>query len=101
MRQVLVGAARRRSAQKRGGGQAFVTFDDGFADSAQSSDEILALDAALRDLAEMHPRQSQLVECRFFGGFGVSEAAEALQVSESTMERDWRAARAWLAIRLG
>jgi RNA polymerase sigma factor (TIGR02999 family) len=101
MRQVLVEAARRRSALKRGGGQAMVTFDDGIAHRVQSSEEILALDAALEDLAEMHPRQSQLVECRFFGGLDVSETARILQVSESTMERDWRAARAWLAVRLG
>jgi len=100
MRQVLVEAARRRLAQKRGGGQALVTFDDAHPDNAQSSEEVLALDEALDDLAAMHPRQAQVVECRFFGGLEVSEAAELLQVSESTVERDWRVARAWLATRL-
>ena len=100
MRQVLVEAARHRSARKRGAGQALVTFDEGVAVGVQSSDEILALDGALEDLAELHPRQAQMVECRFFGGLGVSETAQLLQVSESTIERDWRAARAWLAVRL-
>ena len=77
-----------------------VTLDDGISAKTQSSEEILALDAALEDLKEMHPRQAQLVEVRFFGGFNVAEAAELLQVSESTVERDWRAARAWLAAEL-
>jgi len=97
MRQVLVEAARRRSALKRGGGRPMVTLDDGIASVTQSSEEILALDAAMEHLEAMHPRQAQLVEIRFFGGFNVTEAAELLQVSESTVERDWRAARAWLA----
>lgn len=100
MRQVLVEAARRRSAQKRGGGQAMVTFDDAFVSKSRDSEEILALDAALDELAGLNSRQSRLVEYRFFGGMNVSETAEVLGVSESTVERDWRAARAWLATRL-
>ena len=100
MRQVLVEAARHRSAKKRGGGQALVTFDENMASKAKTSEEMLTLDGALRDLADMNPRQSQVVECRFFGGMEVSETAEALEISESTVERDWRAARAWLATRL-
>ena len=100
MRQVLVEAARRRTAQKRGGGQALVTFSDDVAAGGQSSNEILALDEALEDLSRLHPRQVEVVECRFFGGLEIAETAEVLQVSESTVERDWRAARAWLASRL-
>jgi RNA polymerase sigma factor (TIGR02999 family) len=100
MRQVLVEAARRRTAQKRGGGQALVTFSDDVAGGEQSSSEILALDDALEDLSQLHPRQAEVVECRFFGGLEIAETAEVLQVSESTVERDWRAARAWLAHRL-
>jgi RNA polymerase sigma factor (TIGR02999 family) len=100
MRQVLVEAARRRSAQKRGSGQALVTFSDDVAADSQTSEEILALDSALQALAEMQPRQARVVECRFFGGLEVSETAEVLEVSESTVERDWRAARAWLATQL-
>lgn len=101
MRQVLVEAARHRAAKKRGGNQAMVTFDENVASKAKTSEDMITLDTALQDLAEMHPRQSQVVECRFFGGMEVSETAEALNVSESTVERDWRAARAWLATRLG
>lgn len=100
MRQVLVEAARRRLAEKRGGGQAMVTFDDSVAGRTQSPEEILALDSALEGLSQLNPRQAQLVELRFFGGLGVSETADALQVSPSTVERDWRSARAWLSLHL-
>ena len=98
MRQVLIEAARRRHAGKRGGGDvALVTFDDGLHAPARSADELLALDAALDTLARVSPRQALLVESRFFGGLGVDETAELLGVSEATVLRDWRAARAWLA----
>ncbi len=100
MRQVLVEAARRRSARKRGAGPSVVTFDDSVAERSPAPMEILALDQALEELGRMHPRQAQVVEYRFFGGLEVSEAAELLRVSDSTIERDWRAARAWLAVRL-
>lgn len=100
MRQVLVEAARRRRAAKRGGSAAFVTFDEAVQASASTSDELLALDAALDDLARLNPRQAVMVECRFFGGLDVSETAAILEVSESTVLRDWRAARAWLATEL-
>jgi RNA polymerase sigma factor (TIGR02999 family) len=100
MRQVLVEAARRRSARKRGGDPAFVTFDDTLDATIRSSEQVLALDTALQDLGRMQPRQAQLVELRFFGGLDVSETAELLDVSQSTAERDWRAARAWLALEL-
>lgn len=100
MRQVLVEAARRRTALKRGGDYAFVTFDEALDGAVTRPGELLALDAALEELARMHPRQAQMVEYRFFGGFDVSETAELLDVSESTVTRDWRAARAWLSLRL-
>ncbi len=100
MRQVLVEAARRRNADKRGGGDAFVTFDDSIADAASTRDDLLALDAALDDLARLNPRQALMVECRFFGGLDVSETAMLLDISEATVLRDWRAARAWLAVEL-
>jgi RNA polymerase sigma factor (TIGR02999 family) len=101
MRQVLVEAARRRKAAKRGGSYAFVTFDDraGVGEPA-GEDEILALDLALDRLAQLEPRQAELVVCRFFGGLDARETAAALAVSESTLLRDWRAARAWLATQL-
>ena len=97
MRQVLVEAARRHSAEKRGGGTAFVTFDDSIAAIANHADEFLALDAALEELRHVHPRQAMIVESRFFGGLDIDETAQLLEVSEATIVRDWRAARAWLA----
>ena len=100
MRQVLVEAARRRTAEKRGGGAALVTFDEsmGHAGAAgTTSDELLALDGALEELARLNPRQAQLVESRFFGGLDVRETADLLGISEATVLRDWRAARAWLS----
>ena len=97
MRQVLVEAARRRRATKRGGGVAIVTFDESLHEAASGADAVLALDQALRDLAKIQPRQATLVESRFFGGLDVAETAELLEVSESTVLRDWRAAKAWLA----
>ncbi|HSR89852.1 MAG TPA: ECF-type sigma factor [Gemmatimonadales bacterium] len=96
MRQVLIEAARRRKADKRGGGALVVTFDDGLHDSTTCDDELLALDEALEQLARLEPRQAEMVETRFFGGLDVSETAQLLQVSEATILRDWRAARAWL-----
>lgn len=100
MRQVLVESARRRNAQKRGGGVAFVTFDDTADVTDATTDELLALDHALKALADAEPRQAQMVEYRFFGGFDMRETAALLQVSESTLLRDWRAARAWLLVQL-
>lgn len=97
MRQVLVEASRRRSAQKRGGGVTLVTFDESLNVGLETADELLALDAALERLAQLEPRRALLVEYRFFGGLDVLETAEALGVSEATVVRDWRAARAWLA----
>lgn len=100
MRQVLIEAARRRQADKRGGGVAFVTFEDSLGDSVTAADDLLALDAALDDLARVSPRQATMVEARFFGGFDLQETASLLEVSEATIQRDWRAARAWLASEL-
>ena len=97
MRQVLIEAARRRNAARRGGGVAMVTFDEALDAADASSDELLALDAALRDFAGINPRQAMVVELRFFGGFTQAETAQALEVSEATVDRDWRSARAWLA----
>jgi RNA polymerase sigma factor (TIGR02999 family) len=100
MRQVLVEAARRRQAEKRGGGVALVTFDDSVEPAAGTSEAVLALDGALDDLARMNPRQAMMVEYRFFGGLDLAETAQVLEVSESTILRDWRSARAWLGSEL-
>jgi RNA polymerase sigma factor (TIGR02999 family) len=99
MRQVLVEAARRRNADKRGGGASFVTFDE--SQSAVACErELLGLDTALDELARIEPRQAMMVESRFFGGLEIAEIAELLEVSEATILRDWRAAKAWLATTL-
>lgn len=102
MRQVLVDEARRKNSRKRGGaGEAvFVTMGDSAEEMASCGAELLALDSALKDLADLNPRQAQMVESRFFGGLNVAETAASLGVSESVVERDWRAAKAWLASRI-
>jgi RNA polymerase sigma factor (TIGR02999 family) len=99
MRQLLVDAARRRAATKRGGDEParLVTFDELVHRNAVSERELLALDAALDELAQAEPRQAEMIECRFFGGLDVAEAAASLGVSEATVLRDWRTAKAWLA----
>src|ERR1700720_1469691 len=96
MRQLLVEAARRRNAHKRGGdGEAvFVCFDDSFDRAATGPEKLLALDTALTELARLEPRQALIVESRFFGGLEVSEISNLIGVSEATILRDWRAAKA-------
>jgi RNA polymerase sigma factor (TIGR02999 family) len=97
MRQVLIEAARRRGARKRGQGFTAVTFDEAVQPAPSGAEDLLALDAALEQLAQVSPRQATMVESRFFGGLDVAETAELLGVSEATVLRDWRAAKAWLA----
>jgi RNA polymerase sigma factor (TIGR02999 family) len=101
MRQVLVEAARRRHARKRGGPEAvMVTLDDGLDAAFAPGADVLVLDSALEELAQLEPRQAAMIEARFFAGLSVAETAESLSVSEATVLRDWRAARAWLIDRL-
>ena len=98
MRQLLVEAARRRNAGKRGGGaELTVTFDDEFHNKPSGGEELLALNTALDSLSRMNPRQAIMVESRFFGGLEIPEMAAMLNISEATVLRDWRAAKAWLA----
>lgn len=98
MRQLLVEAARRRNAEKRGGGQiVFVAFDNSLNQPIACEDDIVILDAALNELAKLNPRQALVIESRFFGGLEVPETAEILGVSEATVHRDWRVAKAWLS----
>jgi RNA polymerase sigma factor (TIGR02999 family) len=99
MRQVLIEAARRRNARKRGGADeaVIVTFDDSVAERASTAQDLVHLNDALDELARIQPRQALMVESRFFGGLDISETAELLHVSEATVLRDWRAAKAWLA----
>ena len=99
MRQLLVEAARRRNSHKRGGSEdvKFITFDESLAQAASCGKELLALDSALEELGRIQPRQAMMVESRFFGGLAITETATLLGVSEATILRDWRAAKAWLA----
>jgi RNA polymerase sigma-70 factor, ECF subfamily len=98
MRQLLVEAARRRNAGKRGGGaEITVTFDDSFQPAPSCGEDLLALNDALDALTRMNPRQAVMVESRFFGGLDIPETAALLSVSEATVLRDWRAAKAWLS----
>lgn len=101
MRQLLVDRFRRRAAQKRGGNEVLVTLEDGRHQAAGHSEaDVLALDEALTELAELGPRMAQIVEMKFFGGLTHEEIAEALELSTRTVGSDWRKARAWLAHRL-
>jgi RNA polymerase sigma factor (TIGR02999 family) len=101
MRQLLVDHARARRRKKRGGGRREVTLDEAVAKAAGIEVDLLALDEALRELAELDPRQAQVVELRYFGGLEVAQVAQMLEVSVTTVEREWRSARAWLGSRLG
>ena len=97
MRQVLVEAARHRQAMRHGGDALVVTFDDGMSQGDTSAHELVALNDALDALAAISPRQAAMIEARFFGGLDIPETAKVLGVSEATVLRDWRAARAWLS----
>jgi RNA polymerase sigma factor (TIGR02999 family) len=94
MRQIVVDMARRQGASKRAA--LFVTFDDALGVPVARNRDVLALDTALEELARLNPRQARTVELRFFGGLNVTEIVAVLGVSESTVDRDWRVARAWL-----
>ena len=96
MRRILVDYARRHRRAKRGGGQRPVSLDEGAVSLDQRADNLVALDEALTRLAELSPRLSRVVECRFFGGLTEGEIAEALGVTARTVKRDWAKARGWL-----
>jgi RNA polymerase sigma factor (TIGR02999 family) len=102
MRQVLVEAARRQHALRRQEGELLVTFDESMPGMSTQTDakDILALDSALEELSRISARQAKLVEGRFFGGLEVAELAALLEVSEATVAREWRSARAWLAVEI-
>ena len=96
MRQILIERARARDAQKRGGGRARATLEEGMLAGDVRTVDVLAVDEALVRLAGIDARQARLVELRFFGGLTVRECAEVLGVSPATVKRDWTLARAWL-----
>jgi RNA polymerase sigma factor (TIGR02999 family) len=96
MRRILVDFARSRHNLKRGGDARHVSLDEALLVSHESSPDLVALDDALKVLAALHERQSQVVELRFFGGLSIEEIAEVLHVSEGTVRGDWKHAQAWL-----
>jgi RNA polymerase sigma-70 factor, ECF subfamily len=96
MRRILIDLARTRRSEKRGGGAYVVELDAVPQIASTSHAEVLAVDDALKALAQVDQRKSQVVELRFFGGLSNEETAEVLRVSSRTVERDWILAKAWL-----
>jgi RNA polymerase sigma factor (TIGR02999 family) len=96
MRQVLVDAARRRAALKRGAGAPMLSLEEAGVSVETYGEDLVALDDALEQLARRNPRHARTVECRFFGGMSVEDTAAALGVSPRTVKADWALARAWL-----
>jgi len=100
MRRILVDRARARHAAKRSGACVTVRLDEGVAQTDPRSCDVLALDRALFELSTMDPRQGRLVELRYFGGLSLEETAAVLDISPTTVKREWRVAKAWLYRRL-
>lgn len=100
MRRILVDFARKRNSLKRGGEAQKVELDEALAVASDRKTDLVALDDALKNLAELSPRQSQVVELRYFGGLSEEEIAEHLEISVRTVRRDWSVARAWLFRRM-
>ncbi len=96
MRRILIDHARRHLYAKRGGGAQQVSLEEVAAITPNVSRELVRLDEALKSLAEMDPRRSQVVELRYFGGLNNEEIADVLNISANTVTRDWNMARAWL-----
>jgi len=96
MRRIMVDHARERRALKRGGGALKVSLDDAALVTERRSEELLALDEALQELAALDPRKSQIVELRYFGGMTIEETATFLKMSHRSVEREWTMAKAWL-----
>jgi RNA polymerase sigma factor (TIGR02999 family) len=96
MRQILMQHARAKHAEKRGGQQRKLYLDEAGVIAAGQDLDLVALDDALNDLAAVAPRQSRVVELRFFGGLSVEETAAVLDISPATVKREWNMAKAWL-----
>ena len=96
MRRILIDRARKRAALRRGGEGKRVAFDEALVCSDDRPEALVLLDRALVKLAGFDPRQSRIVELRFFGGMTAREIAEVLGIGERTVEREWKVAQAWL-----
>ena len=101
MRQILIGHERTRRAAKRGSGRPHLTLEDALARTKDRSIDLLALDDALNGLARLDPKQSRIVELRFFGGLSIEDTADVLQLSPATVKRAWSSARLWLYREMG
>lgn len=100
IRRILIDHARERLAAKRGGGGTRISLADQEVAIPERDVNLIALDEALADLADLDERQAKIVEMRFFGGCSIEEVAELLQVGARTVDRDWQAAKAWLLMRI-
>jgi RNA polymerase sigma factor (TIGR02999 family) len=101
MRRILVDHARKRQAERRGGGVEPLPFDESIGTFHESPVDLLVLDDALGVLESIDPRQSRIVELRYFMGMTIEEVAQLLRISPATVLRDWRTAKAWLGRELG
>ena len=100
MRSVVIDMVRARQAERRGGGQAHLTLNTAIAELTTQDDDLLRVHEALEELAQLEPRLVQVVEMRYFGGLLEQEIAQALGVTERTVQRDWQKARVFLAASL-
>src|SRR6267143_2430498 len=100
MRHILIDHARRRHYAKHGGDMQRISLAEAGLMSGESARELVELDSALDELAKIDLRKSRVVELRYFGGLGLQETADVLQISVMTVRRDWRAAKAWLFRRM-
>lgn len=96
MRQILIDHARKKKREKRGGDKQEVTYIDELFNARHQAEELLDLDQKLKELARLNERLAKVVDLRFFGGLSIYHTAQALDVSESTVKRDWAKARGWL-----
>lgn len=100
MRKILVDHAREKNALKRGGGVMTISLDDAVSFPNRGEVDLISLDGALTELHTFDPQQAKIVELRFFGGLTIEETAHALDISDSTVKRDWQIAKAWLHKRM-
>jgi RNA polymerase sigma-70 factor, ECF subfamily len=100
IRRILIDHARARHAERRGGGRTMISIGERDVPAPEREVDLLALDEALEELAELDPQQAKIVELRYFSGCTVEEVAEIMGVGKRTVDRDWQAARAWLFVRL-
>lgn len=96
MRRILIMNARRRCAEKRGGGRGKIELDPSLLPDAERDERLVALDEALTQLEQQHPEKARLVKLRFFAGLTISDAAAAMGISDTTADRYWAYARAWI-----